>query len=1617
MANADLSPEDEQALYRTLADRETAINSTRRQAAANPGLAAAATAIHTAAPDAAAGVKYALVQAVSSGMVSMNDAIDKAMIAGLRQPSWGERLLGTLNPITDVKGIVRTGLGVVGSGAQAFQSSILANNPSRIAEARLGQGHTGGFESDMLNTNQPAAPLPSLKDLALSTTAGQDVASLAKTGTLQSGAGFFPAGPEEQARKAPERAIRGTVPFSEQIDPQTGQPIPGTAQTRTVGRVLASTYTEPGSHGYRVLSGMTDAAVAWYGDPGNFALDALAKARQAHSTISAVKALEDSDIAKALRPGEKIVKRAGEQGVMRDGAFTPMSDINAEARAIRRAEGGVVEGYTRGTIHGPTAEEFLQTKKGQAVAASIAADGDWASIHKALGSQVAPAVVTRLRDAKTSAEVNEILYDVLGTSVKSTRQIRPTAAQSWWEAPGYAARDFRQGHRSLQQMPEMHLGTSYKMTELEQIQAVNNMDRTLANAKVPWGTRSKIVGEWGSSLGNSAQDRFTAIKNAQRAVEQSLLAYGTDPGLAKTLTTFADSEIVRIYGMNAHGVSTDFSMIAPGAKTVEGELLLDDELTQHIRSIGPQLLTEGLGSAISLPNPRQIRRLTSKLGRVTSSTNLIDGEKVLTGHLRPSIAHIETLQSMIWKPLAIIRPAFLVRVIGDEQMRMAANNQASLFRHPFEWISYAMHNSGSFDALGQDFTRLEAHAASAGDWDAYNAALHRGFGRGSAKYYVDPLGVEERARITGSYATVDKAQHAPLWETGVQEEWRQIHHDPIGSRVASGQTNEELVSYLNSKAGKADYDHLVTRGKSGLPGINTLTNDTVRVYRDYTDPAQLDDWLNSVRRRLQDKAGGDQEILDAIGSGRIGQEEMTMSNAEIKALEPIKDGAGPRVVDPFTGKASTWVGTKFKLADDRIITVMNDADKAGHSIVATGAAAWDEAGRPSAHLKAATKRFRESDASPQKVKYSVRGKDKLDGFAGEAAAVSKQARDRVVNGFFSGLYGRASDWLSRSPAFRQSYWQRVTDLAENLSPDEANLFLKRMQGAADKYHDGDVAALLGSDKAVGSAVERAGRANGSLTLEDLDQYAKGHALDQTNKLLYDAARRNNFFDIGRIIFPFGEAWKEVLQSWGRIIINNPRVVRRAQMLVQGARGFDPDGDGQGFFHVDETTGQEVYTYPFSRQVSRFLTGTNPVTSTLDHIPVLGRFVAPGAPAVSMDLNGSVQGLNIGMSPVPSLGLVAQVPVSMIVHDKPYLDFIKKVLLPYGETDLSAGSAIPAWAKKIGGGLFDKPESNRIYGDTFMRVVQALAASGKYGTTTDEQDRLRRDATQQARVLTIFRGVVQSSGPSSPSIDFAITTKDGNNFLASQLIKEYQRLRQEDPNTALEKFQGLYGEMAATAYATSRTRTQQGGLEASTAFGEFERKNRAAFQSHPDVAGYMGPTGTEFDFAVYDRQLASGARKKLSSSEYLSAVNETIVNQNYYAVRDALAAKNAATGSKMTQEQRQWLADFKAKMFKAYPVNDPDPSAFGDLPTTIRHLDDLVNSKAMANNDVAATTKDYLLVRNAALAKANDRGQASLSGAKMADIREVLFQMGQDMSKENPQFGRLWNRVLSREVDS
>jgi hypothetical protein len=255
------------------------------------------------------------------------------------------------------------------------------------------------------------------------------------------------------------------------------------------------------------------------------------------------------------------------------------------------------------------------------------------------------------------------------------------------------------------------------------------------------------------------------------------------------------------------------------------------------------------------------------------------------------------------------------------------------------------------------------------------------------------------------------------------------------------------------------------------------------------------------------------------------------------------------------------------------------------------------------------------------------------------------------------------------------------------------------------------------------------------------------------------------------------------------------------------------------------------------------------------------------------------------------------------------------------------------------------------------------------------------------------------------------------------VKEFQKL--QDPNsvgadgaagnydTAVSRFLDIYGN-DALLYISNKTESIAGGLEATDEFGDWERsEGKGLISQYPDVAGFMAPGGDDFSFEVWSRQLSKGRRRRLTDREIVELAQYKAASAQYRELRDKLPPRPTA-------DQKRWLRQWREKLNKEYPgfpvVAEFNP---GEFPKKLEQLDRLVKDDRLIGNDVADATRQYLTARDAAVERYVQAGGAAggfSTATAAAPLRDWLAGIGKALKQDTPEFARLYERLLSNEVE-
>jgi hypothetical protein len=216
------------------------------------------------------------------------------------------------------------------------------------------------------------------------------------------------------------------------------------------------------------------------------------------------------------------------------------------------------------------------------------------------------------------------------------------------------------------------------------------------------------------------------------------------------------------------------------------------------------------------------------------------------------------------------------------------------------------------------------------------------------------------------------------------------------------------------------------------------------------------------------------------------------------------------------------------------------------------------------------------------------------------------------------------------------------------------------------------------------------------------------------------------------------------------------------------------------------------------------------------------------------------------------------------------------------------------------------------------------------------------------------------------------------------------------------------------YISNKTESVAGGLEATEDFGDWERgEGEGLIDQYPDVAGFMAPGGDNFSFEVWSRQVSKGRRRRLSDREIVELAQYRAASAQYRALRDKLPPRPTA-------DQKRWLRQWRVKLNKEYPgfpvVAEFNP---GEFPKKLEQLGRLVQDNRLADNDVADATRQYLQARDAAVERYVQAGGAAggfSTAVAAAPLRDWLAGIGKALKEDTPEFARLYERLLSTEVE-
>lgn len=757
-----------------------------------PEIAERLVSLHQTHPDVPPG---ALIAMATAGMDPMDDIAEGIE----RRAVLAERDLGFTDPGEAVQGQIeerRVNERERAERAQAEQEGLLGQAAGAVHTGltTAARGAFMGMESAFEEVSRRAtSALVAIQDpsktygqaMELSTPSQAALLATDEFGWDDLGEGFIPAG---AVRERQEELKQRLTMKGEWMSP---------------GRALATTVTEPGTTAFNLASGLTDAAFRIFGDPATYATAGLGKARLASKTFAT-----DSVLLRGIR-------------------------------------GATDEQHAR--------QWWLSSAPGQRLREHLVEEADPYQVWQKLGGpegKVGRDTARRIADARSPGELDEVVLPRLGpqgipekpvgsmtgrTIGRLTDPMFPDDVGSVFGAGYRVGRGIRSKARLLNWMPDATIDISdpdRAMTTLHRflqgIRATPEDSKRIMDRAFRMGTDPERPDNWlelAKDVTEVAADRAIKDSVGSRTAATGTRAARREQHIRENLGRAFErkhDEIVNYFQTEA--ASPRSSMVT----WIDG--------TERDLSRIPQLTTEFLSGHIPLPDMQDVRRHIGPYANAMRITHDLP---------RPMVEGVNDMLSRfmtsVWKPMVLLRGAYIARVVGEEQARMAASGLDSLFRHPMSYLAY---QSGRKGGVGLTGDLVE-------DMKAFQSIAQR-------------KGGGHIGRKAGDLALKDRVKYRRFRQDGT----------PIDDDAFTRAWADDLSMLVNDEPSALVARHGVDEAAEMLqrPQHRNTLNQIAesKDWREVADdPQALRTYLESVATRIEEKTRGNSDLINAIATGRL----------------------------------------------------------------------------------------------------------------------------------------------------------------------------------------------------------------------------------------------------------------------------------------------------------------------------------------------------------------------------------------------------------------------------------------------------------------------------------------------------------------------------------------------------------------------------------------------------------------------------------------------------------------------------------------------------------------------------------------------------------------------------
>lgn len=662
----------------------------------------------------------------------------------------------------------------------------------------------------------------------------------------------------------------------------------------------------------------------------------------------------------------------------------------------------------------------------------------------------------------------------------------------------------------------------------------------------------------------------------------------------------------------------------------------------------------------------------------------------------------------------------------------------------------------------------------------------------------------------------------------------------------------------------------------------------------------------------------------------------------------------------------------------------------------------------------------------------------------------KKGLDKLNELMWSVTYGKLTDKFARAPMWNYAYWRATAEALPNATPKVAQEVLKVVDGL-------DLPELLKDDLHLAASV-----ANGSATRSALNDYAYSRA----NQIAKDtfSFKKSRYGSVHSVSAPFFDAFRE-LSKMLFINASNPKYIHKVDQALAGAKANtflgpgDINGDGvkEGFLYRDPDTGKEMLNFPMPGFLAQVFFGD------------MKQSIGASIPAASMSIVTQMY---------PGVGPVVQYALNGVLPTSSEFDALREYINPAGPPNLNdaiaqwipffgerniqrASQALAEMLPKNGnpaqqlaknvftilGGLSGGIENQKQYAQTLNKALVAVWASKDWNPDVAGiqqplgQEQIDQWVSESRNLATklwlLTAGSWATTGNISP--EFYVATKNGPVMFGA--LKDHWNKFRQDPQfkdmsygDQLETFVELYGNDGIVALLQPITDKPIQGSTATKEWQNWYEQNKTVVEANPSVSGYFGPQAAEFDDGVWGIQTAIFGIKYKKPEDLVRNIQSAQANFLYNRAMRRFKEDNGLTPQILnaSPQARDALSQFKfeTKQFLLQQIPGWDQALSAEISnvqtrTQFAQIKRIVADPSMSSNKAVVATKQYLDFREAAIA---EMGRYLKTGQTVTDVygmtrqtktmlglNQALFDKGEALSAQYPEFGPLWNAVLSKEV--